>query len=313
MRAMGENGILSTVESVEKVSLEAAARHCRLLEEGQILFFPQIPFEFPSEDVKFLLQQRQTQARYHKNIAYRPQEDRVTGTLRLRSEEAGRLLTVMRRYSQQVQQFLSGCLAPYASSWKLDYATFRPFQEKGREMRTRARNDLLHVDNFPTRPTNGDRILRFFTNISPTESRQWITTSPFETLVGKLAGTSHLPFPSPLIGWRRLRFTLLKSGQRLGLSFVARTPYDDFMLRMHHAMKEDKAFQETCHKTHLEFPPQSCWVVFTDGVPHAALSGQFALEQTFMIARESLLIPGKSPLNILQSLCHRGPFVDTAS
>ena len=29
-------------------------------------------------------------------------------------------------------------------------------------MRLRARNDLLHVDSFPTRPVRGDRILRVF-------------------------------------------------------------------------------------------------------------------------------------------------------
>lgn len=74
-------------------------------------------------------------------------------------------------------------LSPYAKHWKIDFASFRPIEEKGRKMRLRARNDLLHVDSFPTRPIFGDRILRTFININPTENRVWRTSDTFEKLV----------------------------------------------------------------------------------------------------------------------------------
>jgi hypothetical protein len=45
---------------------------CRILEEGNILFFGETPFALPAGDREFLLRQRQTEAGYHKNIAYRP-------------------------------------------------------------------------------------------------------------------------------------------------------------------------------------------------------------------------------------------------
>ena len=43
----------------------------------------------------------------------------------------------------------------YARSWRVDYASFRPVEEQGRELPLRHRNDLLHLDAFPTRPTHG--------------------------------------------------------------------------------------------------------------------------------------------------------------
>jgi len=52
---------------------------CGELEAGNILYFPRTPFAFPDEDLQFLLSLKQTDASFHKNIAYRPAEDRITG------------------------------------------------------------------------------------------------------------------------------------------------------------------------------------------------------------------------------------------
>ena len=49
------------------------------LEAGKILFFPQTPFEFPESSKEFLRSLAFSGHRLHKNIAYRPQSDRVTG------------------------------------------------------------------------------------------------------------------------------------------------------------------------------------------------------------------------------------------
>jgi hypothetical protein len=74
------------------------------------------------------------------------------------------------------------------------------------------------------------------------------------------------------------------------------------MLKIHHAMKEDARFQETCRKDHWEFPAGSTWIVFTDSASHACLSGQFALEQTFIVSRSGLVAPEKAPIAILEKL-----------
>ena len=90
----------------------------------------------------------------------------------------------MRRYSASVEDFLARFLAPYQKRWALDYASYRPIEEQGRDLPVRRRNDLLHTDAFPTRPTRGWRILRFFHNIHPTRTRDWVVGEPFSRVVG---------------------------------------------------------------------------------------------------------------------------------
>jgi hypothetical protein len=77
------------------------------------------------------------------------------------------------------------------------------------------------------------------------------------------------------------------------------------MLRFHDYMKENSKYQTGCRKIRLEFPPNSTWLVYTDGVPHSVLSGQFALEQTFIIPFESLVSPQDSPVGVLERMCQQ--------
>ena len=280
-------------------------QYCEALENGNILFFPAIPFDFYPEDIDFLLRQKQGGSKSRKNIAYKPSEDQISNHNTEAPEQTERLRRVLRNYSQSVTGFLTNLLSPYSEGWKLDYASFRPFQEKGRKLRVRARNDLLHVDVFPTRPLHGSRILRFFTNINPKESRHWITSEGFETLAEKYAGEVSIP-PSTKYDWKsRIGRKMKQWLSMAGLKVTCRSPYDHFMLQMHHFMKENQTFQNTCHKDHWDFPPGSCWVVFTDAVSHAALAGQYALEQTFIVPQSLLLCPEKSPVCILQRLSGR--------
>jgi hypothetical protein len=279
-------------------------QYCQELEEGNILFFPTRPFEFPKEELEFLLAQKQTAAANRKNIAYKPQSDKITNFVHSSVEQGKQLLEIMRNYSKRSVRFLSQLLSPYAEKWRLDYASFRPFQEKGRQLRTRARNDLLHVDSFPTRPMHGSRILRFFTNINPHESRYWTTTEPFAQLASKFGGTAGMPFPSGIsdsLAAKMIRMSK-KLAHQLGLPVILRSPYDVFMLHLHNFLKENEEFQKTCPKDNWEFPPGSCWAVYTDQVSHAATAGQYALEQTLIVPLSALIDPEKAPVSILEKL-----------
>lgn len=278
-------------------------KYCRELEAGNILFFPSVPFSFPQEEIDFLLKQRQGKAKGRKNIAYKPQSDKLTNHDPSDAASAMRLKEILRNYSSRSVSLLSRLLAPYARDWKIDYTSFRPFQEMGRNLRLRARNDLLHVDAFPTRPLHGDRILRFFTNINPEESRRWITSEPFAELAKKY-GASGVAFPKST-GYSlldRIRRKMKLGLKGAGLKIPLRSPYDTFMLRLHNFLKEHEDFQKNCPKDHWEFPPNCCWAVFTDQVSHAALSGQYALEQTFLIPVKSLLRPEQAPVRVLERL-----------
>jgi 3-deoxy-D-manno-oct-2-ulosonic acid (Kdo) hydroxylase len=280
---------------------ERAREACRNLEAGHLVFLPATPIEIPGEDRELLLGRKQSSSAYHKNIAYRPLEDRITGLDRNEVQEAEELRRVLRDYSQRSVEFLQTFLAPYAKKWKLEFASFRPIEEKGRQARLHARNDLLHFDSFPTRPTNGGRILRFFTNINPVQNRVWLTSQTFEAFGPRMvkAGGLTAPLQNPLLrGMQSLARTL-------HFRKANRSRYDDLMHRCHNAMKEDANFQENTPKHRWEFPPNSSWMVFTDCVSHAVLSGQYALEQTLIVPTAALVEPQRSPLAILESLTGR--------
>lgn len=282
-------------------------KYCHALEEGDILFFAETPFPFPNEEIEFLLKQRQGGSKARKNIAYKPQIDKITNHDSSDPAAAEKLREILRNYSKRATDFLTEILSPYSKDWKHDYASFRPFQEKGRNLRLRARNDLLHVDAFPTRPLHGGRILRFFTNINPTESRHWNTSKPFGELIQEFGGDKGVPYPPSarysLAG--RLEKKMKELLRMCGVKIPLRSPYDHFMLQMHNYLKENGEFQKNCPKDQWEFPPHSCWAVFTDQVSHAALAGQYALEQTFIIPRKALLCPEKAPVSILERLSGR--------
>jgi 3-deoxy-D-manno-oct-2-ulosonic acid (Kdo) hydroxylase len=274
------------------------------LEEGHILLFERTPFPLPSaDDLAALTNVRQTSAAYHKNISYRPREDRVKGVARGGDLEAVR--RVLRAYSRHAIALAAQLFPWYASRWTLDFASFRPVEERGRELSLRARNDLLHVDSFPTRPTGGGRILRLFTNINPSASRYWITTDTFEMLAPRMAleaGLRDFADEARRHGSAPARW-LRGLGRLVGIGRGNRSPYDGFMLHFHHSMKANQAFQTSCPKHRWEFPPGSTWMVFTDMVPHAVESGQYALEQTFIVPCDALLRPDLAPLRVLERLC----------
>ena len=131
--------------------------------------------------------QKQVDASYHKNISYRPLEDRLKGVDQDDAAQRDRVHEIMRGYSQRAIAFMSTFLKKYAACWKIDFASFRPIEESGRQASLHSRNDLLHFDSFPTRPSHGDRLLRIFTNIHPERPRVWVTTDHFEALAGQFA------------------------------------------------------------------------------------------------------------------------------
>jgi 3-deoxy-D-manno-octulosonic acid hydroxylase-like protein len=275
---------------------------CRKLEGGDILLFPETPFELTEPERQFLLRRRQTEAGYHKNIAYRPAADRVTGVARQNQEDEHRLKEVLRAYSSRAVRFAAGLLSRYAGKWRVDYASFRPQEEAERRLSTHARNDLLHVDSFPTRPTHGDRIFRVFTNVNPAAPRVWRTGETFPELAERFAVSSGILSGVTRPGVAR-RF--LSAARSAGLPVTVRPPYDEFMHRFHNFLKENEAYQESARAEQIRFPPGSTWMVFTDAVTHSVLSGQYALEQTFLIARESLLFPEVSPIAVLERIAGR--------
>ena len=294
-----------SVIDVETLAKEEPGRerdYCRVLEEGNILLFRRTPFHLAGEEREFLLRRRQAEAGYHKNIAYRPATDRVTGVASQNAEDEGRLRELLCSYSERVVRFGEDLFPRYAADWRIDYASFRPQEESGRRLSRHARNDLLHVDSFPTRPTHGDRIFRVFTNINPEAPRVWRTGERFPELAERFAVSSGILDTVARPGLAR---ALRSAALSLGLPVRVKPPYDEFMHRFHNFLKENDAYQESARAEKVSFPPDSSWMVFTDSVTHAVLSGQYALEQTFLIARRSLMFPEEAPIAVLEGIAGR--------
>ncbi len=81
-----------------------------------------------------------------------------------------------------------------------------------------------------------------------------------------------------------------------------RSHYDHYMLQIHNKMKATSSYQRNVSATEMSFPPGSTWIVYTDLVSHAALSGRFALEQTFYPPITNMLNFKLSPQHQIQEI-----------
>jgi hypothetical protein len=277
---------------------DAAARaqhYCNLLEHGEILFFRGAPFEIPPEVHEILFGATQANTRVHKNVSYRPKTGEIHG---YSGAQHDKLRKFMAAYSDRMHRFVDSFLSPYKGKHKLDYASFRGVEAEGRTMPLHKRDDLLHFDAFPSRPTRGGRILRVFTNVNPMLPRVWNVGEPFHVTAPKYAGDRSL---------RAATFSPAKRfsdalAAKIGVTVGERSGYDRFMLRFHDLLKEDSEYQANTRKNRIEFPPNTTWLVYTDGVPHAVLSGQYALEQTFIVSPEAQVSPEVAPVTVVEKM-----------
>jgi hypothetical protein len=264
------------------------------LERGEVVVYPACPFALPDgEDRTFLFSQRQN--RIHKNISYNPHSGRLSGYCHQSEANTDRLRQLLGSFGEQAAAWVTQELPRYAAGLHRDRVSLRPEEEATRPLRLSARNDLLHFDAFPNRPTHGARILRLFVNINPTEPRVWVTSDTFDQIFARYGHKVGLPGSER---WgNRLRdkvFGLFDPKRRF------RSDYDTFMLRLHHHLKMSDDFQEGCRKRFWKFPPGAMWLAFTDGIGHAELRGRYALEHSFFVPRSCLALPDHAPAAFLE-------------
>jgi hypothetical protein len=287
--------------------MDATARsrfYCEQLERGEILVIDGERFQVPESDRATLMKVAPASLR-QKNISYSPSSGAIAGLGGASTN--GDFADAFARYSAHAIRFCAGLLAPYSITWRVELASFRPVEEHDRPLPMTERNDLLHIDAFPGRPTNGARILRFFTNIHPEQQRVWLTSDPIPGLAAReeVAATIREAARAADSPGSRALGKLMHAAARVGIALPDRSSYDRAMLRLHDTMKRDAEFQADCPKYRHEFAPGASWLVFTDTLPHAVLAGQFALEQSFFIACDSLVAPEVSPLAVVERLVGR--------
>jgi hypothetical protein len=226
-----------------------------------------------------------------KNASFDPASGRVGGTT-LAGADLERLRRLMGRFSQAASAFVERLFPGYAGRLWPARASFRPAEIAGRQTSWRKDDTRLHIDSFPASPVQGQRILRVFTNVNPTgRSRSWRVGDGFEAVARRFADRLSMPWPGTAGLLQAFRITKSR-----------RSPYDALMLQLHDRMKKDIMFQERSEQETVAFPSGSSWIAFTDQVSHAAMAGQYQLEQTFLLPVAAMSEEHRSPLRVLERL-----------
>ena len=276
----------------------AAVKDCTAeLEEGAVLLLPELAFDVRwDETVHF-----SPSIAAAKNVSFDPATGRLGGVSAKNVQDSGApesqgsLLAMLRRFSEAATSLVDALFPAYSGRLQPARASFRPAEIAGRQTTWRHDDTRLHIDSFPATPVQGRRILRVFTNVNPEgRNRSWRIGEPFEAVAERFAAQLHMPLP--FSGALRALVGLTKS---------RRSAYDTLMLQLHDRMKADLAYQKKAPQTAIDFPAGSTWIAFTDCVSHAAMAGQYQLEQTFLLPVDAMQQPERSPLRILERIKKR--------
>ena len=285
-----EQLVNTRVSAVVSIARDAAAaqRSATALEDGDVLLVTDAAFDADASERELFTP---AIAGSSKNVSYDPAARRVDG-----SAASGRALDVLTamlaRFSDGARALVDELLPRYRGRIARRRASFRPVEIAGRATSWRKDDTRLHIDAFPASPVQGRRILRVFTNVNPAgRPRVWRIGGRFEAIAERFAPCLRAPMPgsASLLHW-------------LHVTKSRRTPYDALMLQLHDRMKEDAAFQRDSPQTTVDFAPGSTWIAFTDQVAHAAMAGQYQLEQTFLLPVDAMEDQARAPLRILERL-----------
>lgn len=263
------------------------------LESGQLLYFPQLAFELSAAE-KTLLSPKYADP-HSKNISYQSDNNKLWGVQNLSDKRHLLLKSMLDRFCNQALSLVQQMLPNYTQHLILGRTSFRPVQISQRKTSYRKDDKRLHVDAFPSAPNQGKRILRIFCNINQHgEDRVWRIGEPFEDVARQFIPKICRPLPGSS---RLLRLCKITKSYR--------TLYDHYMLQIHNRMKADEDYQKNARQTEVRFPPGSVWIVQTDQVSHAAMSGQHILEQTLHLPVHAMKNEAHSPLRILEKMLQR--------
>jgi len=229
-----------------------------------------------------------------KNVSFDPATGAVGGSA-LTGEAAGHLAGMLARFSDEAKTLVGRVFPAYRERVRRGRTSFRPIEVAGRASSWRQDDTRLHLDSFPASPVRGERILRVFANVNPEgRPRSWRLGEDFESVGRRFAPRLRMPVPGSAL--------LLRA---VGITKSRRSAYDAMMLQLHDLMKADTEYQRAVPQTPFDFPAGSTWMAFTDQVSHAAMAGQYQLEQTFLLPVDAMIAPEQSPLRVLERLLAR--------
>ena len=140
----------------------------RQLEQGAVLYFPDLHFRFEPGEERFL------DSRYSdgksKNINLRATDTAVRGAQGSEQDLAD-LYRLVRRYAEFSEKLVLSLFPEYGPYMSRAGTSLRPSEIAGRPVSWRKDDTRLHVDSFPSNPLLGQRLLRVFHNIDPAAPR----------------------------------------------------------------------------------------------------------------------------------------------
>ncbi len=283
------NDPLHTISDTDICLLDSTSKQFALtaLECGKVAYFPNYTFPLQPLEQSQLLTESLLDGK-HKNISFDYRNQRLGG---FQAKNHLQTLSVtlksfMQRYALFAKELIDTVFPQYQNALHWGRTSYRPAEIRGRTSSKRKDDTRLHIDSFPATPVNGRRILRVFCNINPHGNpRVWHLGEDFAKVM------AHFSADIP-----PYRHTIAKFLQLISATKTLRSAYDHYQLNLHDKMKLSDQYQQTVIKQRMAFPAQSSWVVFTDQVSHAALEGQYLLEQTFYLPVEAMANPDLSPL-----------------
>lgn len=271
-----------------KIDAATSQQAIAALEGGFVICLPHLPFVLSDDENRFLSETWSDQK--SKNISLRPQGG-LKGAAGS-AEDLTALRAMIQRYADQSLQLVSALFPDYVPNLVTANTSFRPFEVEGRVSSYRKDDKRLHVDAFPSNPTQGTRLLRVFNNVNPHgKPRVWRVGEPFEAMVAKYLPQAKSMLPGQ--AWLM---------QKLGITKRERTPYDQLMLQLHDLVKADMHYQQNAPQQSVDFMPGTTWIVYSDQVLHAAMGGQYMMEQTFHLPPKALYQPETSPIKVLEAI-----------
>ncbi len=280
------------------------------LERGSIVYFPESPVQLPSEEDLSFLRQELPKILKLKNLSYHHEVGRTPGLDGVDAELVERVNRILVAVSDNITEFICNTAPRLTDNWTIGTCSFRPIEEKGRNLKPHSSNELVHIDAGAYGATNGDRILRFFINVNPLADRVWATKGSFSDLYAIYGKQANLGSSNTGRGYLsrgpldHIRTGLINFLVKAGLPAVKvldSSPYDRVMRKFHNFMKDTPSFQQDKHGyEEYRFSPFSAWMVFTDTVSHASLSGQYAFVLTSIVRLENCRIPELAPINVLR-------------
>lgn len=268
---------------------EAQQTAVRALEEGGVLVLPHVNFALAESERRFLSPEWSDGRA--KNISL---DGSTLKGARGAPGDRTELAAMISRFAVLAAELVTTLFPRYAPYVKHARTSYRPQPAVSRQVSWRKDDSRLHIDAFPSRPNHGQRILRVFSNVNPGEDRVWRVGEPFELMARTM-----------LARVRRHRPAMAQALAMLSVTKGVRSEYDHVMLSLHDNAKADLGYQRDCAQQRVHFAPGTTWLCFSDQVMHAAVSGQYMLEQTIHLPICALYDPARSPLAILERLTGR--------